>query len=314
MLSIVKLPFTHWLKQRLTKSATQQLNKKTIFILPSRSGIAYLLITLAIFILATNYENNLSLLLSYWLISVWVIILYLSYFNLSGLRCEAKPIQAVHLGDSVELDIHLISTKNRFDLNWQDENQTQIKQLQPGLQLSKLSWTAKQRGTWQLPRIKLLSQAPLGLFTVFSYLDFNQQTLIYPKPIACPEYLLGTGKANSEGNSDHTGQHTSGYDFQGLANYQVGDALSRVVWKRITSQPNWQIKQFEQPQDSQVWYAIQHIVATTAEAKLGKLTWLVLQAERQGLQYGLQLGHIELPPNQGAEHLTQCLSLLAKHP
>ncbi|WAJ71414.1 DUF58 domain-containing protein [Catenovulum adriaticum] len=311
---MIKQPFNRWLKQRFPKNASQQLNKRNIFILPSRAGIAYLLITFAIFLLATNYENNLSLLLSYWLISVWIIILYLSYFNLSGLHCQAKAIQAVHAHDKIQLDIHLNSTKLRFDLNWQDEAQTHIKQLKPNLQLLKLNWTAPSRGVWQLPRIKLFSQAPLGLFTAFSYLDFNQQTLIYPKPLACPEYLAGTGKAGDKSDNYNIDHKMSGYDFQGLKNYQAGDALSRVAWKRITINQNWQIKQFDQPQSSQVWYAIQHISAQTHEDKLRKLTWLIIQAEAQGYQYGLQLNHTELPPAQGPDHLTQCLILLAKHP
>lgn len=314
MLPVITQPFNRWLTQRLTKNSSQTLNKRNIFILPSHAGIAYLLITFAIFLLATNYENNLSLLLSYWLISVWIIILYLSYFNLSGLHCEAKTIQSVHVNDKIQLDIHLNSTKLRFDLNWQDEAKTHIKQLRPNLQLLKLNWTASKRGAWQLPRVKLFSQAPLGLFTVFSYLDFNQQTLIYPKLIACPEYLSGTGKADNKTDSDDNNEQSSGYDFQGLKNYQTGDALSRVAWKRITINKNWQIKEFDQPQNSQVWYAIQHIKAQTHEDKLSKLTWLVTQAEAQGYSYGLQLNHTELPPAQGPEHLKQCLTLLAQHP
>ncbi len=307
-----QLRFKHWLNQRIPAANSLSLNKRNIFIFPSWAGLAYLAVSLAIFILATNYESNLSLLLCYWLLALFLILLYLSYFNLSGMALSASPLKPVHVGDRLQLEVSLQSNKKHFHLNWLDEVNTQIKQTSPGREIIKLSWNAKRRGNWVLPRVKLFSQAPSGLFNVWTYPDFNQQVLIYPKLIACPEYAFGTGKnTTKEGDLN---QPLQGVDFQGLKNYQKGDSLSRVAWKRASFSQNWQIKHFEQTQDQQIWFSIYKVQADSIEEKLSKLAWLVTNAHHQEITYGLQLSHIELDPAQGESHLKMCLEQLAKHP
>jgi uncharacterized protein (DUF58 family) len=47
------------------------------------------------------------------------------------------------------------------------------------------------------------------------------------------------------------------------------------------------------------------------EQKLSRLCAWVLQADQQGLDYGLRLPAVDIPPGSGEAHKRQCLEALA---
>ena len=58
---------------------------RSLFILPTRLGLCYLLVMLAIYLLGTNYQNNLVLLVAYALGSLFMVTMWLTHRNLLGL-------------------------------------------------------------------------------------------------------------------------------------------------------------------------------------------------------------------------------------
>ena len=61
----------NWLNKRIPAATRFSLNHKNIFIFPSRFGGLYLFLCLGLFILGTNYQNNLMILLCYFLVSLF---------------------------------------------------------------------------------------------------------------------------------------------------------------------------------------------------------------------------------------------------
>ncbi|EOG7035816.1 hypothetical protein ACLH5N_004693, partial [Aeromonas salmonicida] len=54
-----------WLTRRIPPARQMTLGRRSLFILPTRMGLLYLLVMSAIYLLGTNYQNNLVLLVSY---------------------------------------------------------------------------------------------------------------------------------------------------------------------------------------------------------------------------------------------------------
>lgn len=61
--------FDRWLAQRQPASLNVSLNQGVIYILPSRFGYWFIFLILLLYLLGTNYQNNLILLTSFVLLS-----------------------------------------------------------------------------------------------------------------------------------------------------------------------------------------------------------------------------------------------------
>jgi uncharacterized protein (DUF58 family) len=62
-----------------------------------------------------------------------------------------------------------------------------------------------------------------------------------------------------------------------------------------------------------LWLDPLHAGTVHPEQQLSRLCAWVLQAEKQGLDYGLRLGTVELKPSRGEAHKRRCLQALARH-
>ncbi len=74
-----------WLARRIPPARQITLQGRCLFILPTRLGLWYLLVMLAIYLLGTNYQNNLVLLVAYGLGSLFMVTMWLTHRNLLGL-------------------------------------------------------------------------------------------------------------------------------------------------------------------------------------------------------------------------------------
>ncbi len=89
---------TAWLDHRIPPASQYRLNRHNLFIFPSHTGWVYLCLTVAIFLLGSNYENNLVLALAYLLFSLFVVSMHYCHYNLSGLTVDAMTAPTGYAG------------------------------------------------------------------------------------------------------------------------------------------------------------------------------------------------------------------------
>ena len=165
---------------------------------------------------------------------------------------------------------------------------------------------ATRRGWLPLGMLTLYTEFPLGLFHAWSYLHFDTRCLVYPKPLG--DAPLPPGNApDGAGRRSIAGDD----DFAGLRNYVAGDALPRIAWKALAREQGLQVKQFTTPLGEQMWLDLSDAPDRSEEDKLARMARWVLDAERQGLRYGLRLPDGELPPDSGTAHRDECLRRIA---
>lgn len=105
---------------------------------------------------------------------------------------------------------------------------------------------------------------------------------------------------------------TGGESWDSVRAYRRGDPLRQVVWKKAAQTGALVSRDTEPPaRHAELWFDLASCGAGALEQRLSRLCAWVLEAERQGLDYGLRLPSLEIAPAQGESHQLRCLEALA---
>jgi len=310
VLAALKQKFRIWLFRPKIESGTVTLNQRRIFILPTRQGLGFAFLLLLMLLGDINYNLSLGYVLTFLLGTTGMMTMLHAFRNMAQLEIRAGRTDAVFAGDLAQFVFHFHNTDRlpRYHLNLHDGNGHSVTFDIPAQQNveARLPLPAAQRGWLGTGRLTLFNEFPLGLFHAWSYLEFDTHCLVYPKP-AAPMPLPASSAQSGTGILSVTGDE----DFAGLRSYVAGDALPRIAWKALAREQGLQVKQFSALQGRELWLDWFLLPALATERKLEILTRWVLDADKQGLHYGLRLPNIELPPEHSATHRAECLRALA---
>ncbi|MDX1392399.1 MAG: DUF58 domain-containing protein [Rheinheimera sp.] len=295
---------SRYLDKRQPPADSVTLVQKLIFILPSRYGWWFLLLIVLLYLLGTNYQNNLILLLCYLLLSLFLFSIALCYANMSGLTLHCRTAPEGYAGSTLHAEILLSSAKHHQMLELcfiAQPPSTMLTTLQTNVSVP---LHTKVRGRFMLPRLKISSQYPFGLWRAWSYVALQQHYWVYPAPENVPGEALSSEQDNS---------HTASPSMDTLAPYRSGDSLRHIIWKRLARDPmNPVVRQhFIAPEAQPDWVVVPALSAEALERALRKACYRLLELEQQGGVYGLKLPGQTVTQAQGAAHLQRCLQALA---
>jgi uncharacterized protein (DUF58 family) len=287
----------HWLAHRQPAVPALTLQHKFLLVFPTTYGFAYVGLLLLLYILGTNYQNNLILLLSYLLLSLLLVSMVLCYQNLAGLVLKAGPAATAFAGQPLYLTLELQNWRQRQSLqfcltDWQCQQQQGVLHLE---------YIPQQRGLYQLPRLKLSSVHPFGLIRCWCYLALQQDFWVYPAPLPNPENKL-------------TAQTAGDQIWSHLAPYQPGDKLQRIDWKKLARQPEQfvvKVYQTTEPNFEVRQLVLPAFTGQALEIQLQLLTQQILDFTAAGLCYSLQLPDRLIAADTGPAHQHRCLQALA---
>lgn len=309
-----------WLDRRIPPAHQHQLNMRSVFILPSAFGWMYLGLCICLFLLGTNYQNNVMLLLCFLLVAIFLLNLHASFWNFARLNLSLSAIPSGYQGDHVEAKLKLTDVnaqsprfngvllvsehKNVNSLSFDCQNHTEIK----------LPVVLAKRGVYRLPRITLSSLYPFGLYKCWTHIDFDRQLIVYPRPIQAELTLLSLQQENDDSEGGSLVTVSGSDDFSGLKPYVKGDSLNRISWKHVAKQQQWVSKSFESETSVIGWLKLPMVSTTDLEIALSKLTYQINICTRQNITYGLDLGVVKIEPGNGELHRKNCLIALARYP
>ncbi len=310
MLTALKQRFRTWLFRPKIESGTVTLTQRRIFILPTRQGLALAFMLVLMLLGDINYNLSLGYVLTFLLAMMAVMSMLHAFRNLAHLEVRAGHADAVFGGDTARFLLHFHNRGRfpRYQLCLRNGNGDKVCFDVPTQRDSEVAFPipAAQRGWLPLGRLTLYTEFPLGLFHAWSYLHFDTRCLVYPRPL--PEAALPPGAApDGAGRRSVTGDD----DFSGLRNYVAGDALPRIAWKAFAREQGLQVKQFSTQVGEELWLDIAAASDRNDEDKLARMARWVLDAEAQGLRYGLRLPDGESPAGNGTAHRDACLRRIA---
>jgi uncharacterized protein (DUF58 family) len=314
--------FGRWLFQlRDAEQGEVFLSQRRVFIVPTKAGWGYGAMLLVLFIGSVNYSLSLGFAFTFLMGACAVIDMHLTFRNLAHLSLRAGRSRVTFAGDEAQFELHLINRREHVRyavwIGFIDRDLPELEQAVdvPG-QLSAdvaLAMLARERGWMKIPRIRLQTRFPLGLFRAWSYWKPDAAVLVYPQP----EQHAPALPISQESNSDGQGQLGQEDDFAGIRAYQAGDTMQRLAWRqiaRLDSEAGGSLvtKHFEGGSTGRIVLDLRALPANMdLEAKLSRLTRWVLEAESQGMPYAFRLGHVALEAGLGPVHQEACLKALA---
>lgn len=303
--------FQRWAAQRSPRSTQIVLRHRTIYVFPSKQGVALLLLVLLIWVLGTNYQNNIILGLAFFLLSLMLVSIIHAFKNLLGLTFSPETIQNAIVGEMAPFNIRIGSSylTNHYGLLLtMDKTESVATDVIAGhAQIVNVGVTASHRGWLTLPRILLKSYFPFGLIRAWAYIDLDHRVLIFPQPIETALPPLGIG----QGADGIYLSHQLGDEFQGFQTYQLGAPLARIAWKHYARGAGMYLKDYRALQSEHYWLDWDALSSHDIELRLSHLSYWVNEFSSKNIEFGLRLPRFTLELGVGDSHRLQALTALA---
>lgn len=306
------------LKQRLFRwrsdgTAPLRLGQRRVFIVPSRGGLLFALALIVMLLGAVNYNLALGHALVFLLAGLGIVGMIHTFRNLHGLIVTPGRCEPVFAGETAHFPLVLDNDRPspRPALELAADLGFPVNATVDGKKSTKtnIPLTATRRGWLELPRIRLSTRYPLGLFTAWAYLQPAMRCLVYPRPVDAPLPPALPAAAGGERSGDG-GQE----DFAGFRQRQPADSPRHVAWKASARDMEGPllVKQFAGGAQVEGIFDWQQTDPTLPEeTRLGILTGWVLAADAADIRYGLRLPALDIPSASGDAHRQCCLEALA---
>ena len=301
--------FTKLLKNKHTGN-TLTLKHNTIYVLPSKMGCGFLFVTVLNFILGINYQNNLILAMAYLMLVVLVLAILIGYSNVKGLTIHFKVKNNDYSPISPRLVFDVSTDKlcQSLLILYQNKLLHHLDNIEGKTSIT-VSLPYKYRGCYPLKRIKLLSQYPFGLVSVWSYMQIEETVFVYPEQVNPQK---NNNLMVDEHNADGDLKHPNGIDeFDTLVDHQHGMGLQRVSWKHYAKTQQLMVKEFVNFASTPMTYDYSQLQGN-AETRLSHLSYLITQAHLHDHAFALKLNSQLYSMSKGSDHFTACLIALSR--
>jgi uncharacterized protein (DUF58 family) len=292
----------------LTTDPVADTQHRRVYILPTKAGLGYALILLATLLGALNYQNNLGLLLTFLMISTALVSMHHCWFQLLGLRVQARDGAPVFAGDTARFPVVVreVADKPRPQLALRGAPPFALPA--SGEVQLELGRPTRRRGPLRLDQVVLETRYPFGLFRAWTHLQPWAQVLVYPKPAARAPQPSMVAHLDQQARGD---LGSGAEDFVGPRAYRPGDSPRQLDWKAYARERGLVVKQFGGDQSARVWLDWDAVPRPDPEQRLSLLARQVLDADALGCSYGLRLPGVRLSPARGGQHKHRCLAALA---
>lgn len=304
-----------WTRPRAPEALPARLDRRRVYVLPTRFGLFYAVLLMAMTLGALNYNNNPALLLALLLTGAGLASLIAAQLQLSGLGITAVDAEPVPAGAPLQLCVHATATDARrrrglrVDLNPTPDTGS-VLNLDQGFGEAELALPTDHRGWLDLPRLRISTTRPLGLARAWAYAWPQTPLLVYPAPE--PD---GPPLPTGSGDRVQSRLHPAGDDVHHLRGYRRGDSRRAIAWKPSARHDSLLVREYEQPLGNEVLLDWGGLGRLGYEARIARLARWIDEAERDGRRYRLILpGQPALGPGHGPAHRHACLRALALLP
>jgi len=308
--------FRRWAESRLPLSDTVTLTQRNVYIVPTRAGWMLALTLTVLLVASINYQLNLGYLLTFLLAGCAVVGMHVCHATLRGLTLHMMPPDAQFAGSAATLRIVLTNSRAsaRYAVGVAVPESTQNDRWvwtdvpAQGSATVQVAFDPQRRGLHRVPTLTAETRFPLGTFRVWTVWRPAAQVLVYPTAEANPPPLpLGEARAGTVGSA----RAPAVGEFDGVRAYRRGDPMKLVVWKKAAKTNELVSRDAQQAQRQELWLDFSQTGLSSPEARLSRLAAWVVQADKLGLDYGLRVPGLDLPPASGEAHRRRCLEALA---
>ncbi len=313
----VRRRFARWLDGALRRRGPIEppltLRYRQVFILPTAFGWMIALLLHGMLLGSLNFNNSMGLLTTFLLACLGLLSMHLAFRNLERVRVEAVHTRPVFAGQAAVVHVELSDTADRARLGIvcrrpDGAASSGVDLDASGSAQAELELPTERRGRLPVGRLRIRTRQPLGLFEAWSWVESRASIRVWPRPADRPPPPPRSSDAR---RSTSPGDESD--EFHGLRNWREGDPVHRIAWKASQRHDQLLARQFTRPERGRIVFRLDQAAAADLEGRLSVLCRWILDAEREDLEYGLDLGTWRAAPDRGEAHRDRCLDALADH-
>lgn len=301
-----------WSRLHRDDSLPLRLDRKRIYVLPSGFGLFLAAVFTALLLGGLNYNNNPALLWTFLILAVAHNSLLAAHLALSGVALLRIHAQPVHAGRPLRVEFEFDADKARERDSMEllvGDRMTRFSLPGTASVTATLEIPSTRRGWMRLPRLRLSTTAPLGLVRAWAWMRPTTELLVYPA-------LEKDAPPLPSGGGAQAGQRTQRHGEQPhhLRDYQSGDSLRQIAWKASARADQLLVREYESQQARELQLRWEDVIALPVEHRIQRLARWVVEADKRGLRFALDLPQEIIGPDSGDAHRHRCLRALAVLP
>jgi uncharacterized protein (DUF58 family) len=286
-----------------------KINRRRIYILPTRAGLMLALILVAMLIAGLNYNSNLGLAFAFLMVSIALVTMHHCNRNLLGLQVDVTTEVDAFAGREARFEFVLRNDSNveRRDVEICCMTATGIRSVPARSSESVPVYIpVPQRGVTRLAQFELRTRYPFGWFHAWTYVQGSLTAYVAPSPHGTRTLPAAAG-LGSASRSETRGDE----DFAGLRAYEPGVPLKHMAWKVLARGGEAAVQSYTSFAAQPEWLEWSSLEGQDTETRLSQLCLWVLESEAAQRVYGLRIPGKEIAPARGAAHRFACLRTLA---
>lgn len=286
-----------------------RLDRRRIYIVPTRAGLGFALLLATMLAGALNYQNNAALLLTCLLGAALACSMLVTWRELHDLTLRALHAEHGFSGEHLPLQLAFADAgRARPGLRISVGDLDQACPLLAGSGRTRVEIPTGRRGWMPMPRLRLSSTLPFGLFRAWGWITPAQSVLVYPRALH--------DVAPPARHDDPAERIIGGDEFAGLRDYRAGDPIRHVAWKASARHEHLLVREFDRAAPGQPlrfeWNALPGV---DRETRISRLTGWVCDAYAVAHPWILILEDRQaIGPGSDAAHYHRCLTALAELP
>ena len=303
-----------WFYRRFNKKTRRiKLGFNNLYIFPNLFGLYWILTIIFLYVLGTNLENNFTVFICYLMISVLLISLFLTHFNIHGLEILSTNQKVNFANSKINYKIILNSKKYRNNIKLKFLNKENkpilIEKIEDTL-IKSLTIESKQRGIYTPDIIYGESSSPLSLCTCWFYWKPADKLIVAPEK--------KKARVNKEFNRSNTISRDKknnpiiGDDLTDIQIYKKGEKKSLIYWKSLGRSGTLLSKNFSNENLKNNWLILDKNLPI--EKALEHLCFEIFNQYKNNNVYGILISKNKfIKPDKSEKHYLKCLTMLASY-
>lgn len=286
------------------------INRRRIYILPTRFGILLGLVLAAMLLAGLNYNSNLGLAFAFLLAGVALVTMHHCNRNLLGLQVDVTTDVDAFAGREANFEFVLRndSKVERRDVEIRVKSHAGMRSVEPATSASvPVAVAVLERGVLRIAQFELRTRHPFGWFHAWTYIQGTLTAYVAPAPRGARTLPPAGGGSAAASRSEARGDE----DFAGLRAYEPGVPLKHMAWKVLARGGEAAVRTYSSSAAQPQWLDWASLEGEDTETRLSQLCLWVLESEAAQRVFGLRIPGKEIPPSRGAAHRFACLRALA---
>jgi uncharacterized protein (DUF58 family) len=287
------------------------LQRRRLYILPTRAGVAFGALLLLMLIAGLNYANSLALLVTFLLTGLALVAMHTCHRNLLGLTVAELSAPDSFAGEHAQLRLRLAnsSTQLRLGIEIDGLGIAPVAATAPanGEVIVSLRIATPRRGLLPIGRLRIMSTWPFGLFRAWTWLHPAHAVVIYPQPTGQRPMPMAAG---ADGG---TAPRESGDidEWATLRAFRDGDSPRQVAWKAYARGAPLLVKEYTASGSAERLFDFAALAGLDTEQRLSQLARWIVNCAADGEGFGVRLPQQLIGLDQGMMHRQRCLRALA---